>query len=92
MASRDMKNIRQSEMMPMPFAFLSLAPATSTNAAKEEAPRPMVRRSSSLSSESSQGSIKSPYRAPYRILKLAPVHLGEHADNHKADWHEVALE
>jgi hypothetical protein len=72
----------------MPDFFLSLAPATSTSsrgpAAVDASPRPPVRRSSSLSSDSSAKS--------YRVLKLAPVHLGEHANDHKQDWYEVAVE
>ncbi|CAK7199051.1 hypothetical protein SEUCBS139899_001719 [Sporothrix eucalyptigena] len=44
------------------------------------------RRSSSLSSTGSNS-------APgLRILKLGPVHWGEHLDDHKQDWHEVAIE
>lgn len=89
--TRDLKTIRKQEM---PSFFLPLAPATSSMTASkadadEAVPRPLARRSSSLSSDVSDAGSKRP---PYRILKLAPVRLGEHADEHKADWHEVAVE
>ncbi|CAK7232919.1 hypothetical protein SCUCBS95973_008419 [Sporothrix curviconia] len=48
---------------------------------------PKQRRSSSLSST---GSNSTP--SGLRILKLGPVHWGEHLDDHKQDWHEVAIE
>lgn len=70
---------------PMPRTFLSLAPAVSqsyptSQSIKPATPGAASRRSSSLSS---QGSMK--------ILKLGPVHWGEHVDEHKADFHEVAV-
>ncbi|SPO02269.1 uncharacterized protein DNG_04942 [Cephalotrichum gorgonifer] len=74
----------------MPSGFLSLAPATSgtarvtTKNVDDSLPRPPARRSSSLSSTGSAQS--------YRVLKLAPVHLGEHAHDHKQDWHDIAVE
>ncbi|EPE10796.1 hypothetical protein F503_05891 [Ophiostoma piceae UAMH 11346] len=87
-----------------PSFFLSLAPATSNSYPKKQesfsgGSAPVVaadaaapveadakqRRSSSLSSTNST--------APgLRILKLGPVHWGEHRDEHKGDWHEVAIE
>jgi hypothetical protein len=42
------------------------------------------RRTSSLSSDASKSRL--------RFLKLGPVHWGEHQDDHKADFHEVAVE
>ncbi|KAG5913902.1 hypothetical protein E4U42_000810 [Claviceps africana] len=65
--------------------FLPLAPATS--ASYPQAParaqpaseaQPAHRRSSSSSSSGSR----------HRILKLGPVHYGEHLDEHKGDFHE----
>jgi hypothetical protein len=44
------------------------------------------RRTSSLSSDGA----KNPNG--FRFLKLGPVHWGEHPGDHKADWHEVAVE
>ncbi|KAI1844591.1 hypothetical protein JX265_001577 [Neoarthrinium moseri] len=70
-----------------PMVFLSLAPTTSecfpTSQNYQPAKRPEARRSSSLSSNDS---------AKLRFLKLGPVHYGEHRDEHKADYHEVAIE
>ncbi|CAK7242072.1 MAG: hypothetical protein STHCBS139747_003549 [Sporothrix thermara] len=48
---------------------------------------PKQRRSSSLSSTGSNSA-----SSGLRILKLGPVHWGEHLDDHKQDWHEVAIE
>lgn len=84
--------------------FLSLAPNTSdsyprTQRAQEpltaealaEVPKDdspsadaMKRRTSSLSSDAS--------KSRFRFLKLGPVHWGEHQDDHKEDFHEVAVE
>jgi len=83
-----------------PSTFLSLAPATSnwypqppkpqlqplktqTNDADSDAAK---RRSSSLGSDG----VRSP--TGLRILKLGPVHYGEHGGEHKGDWHDVAVE
>lgn len=71
-----------------PSVFLSLAPATSASYPQTQASRaaatevaqpaaPVQRRSSSVGSNG------------YKVLKLGPVHWGEHADDHKADFHEV---
>lgn len=70
----------------LPSGFLSLAPATSASYPQTPASRagevaqpaaPKERRSSSVSSG-------------YKVLKLGPVHWGEHPDEHKEDFHEVA--
>lgn len=45
------------------------------------------RRSSSLSSTGSNSA-----STGLRILKLGPVHWGEHLDESKHDWHEVVIE
>lgn len=67
--------------------FLPLGPVTSDSFPKAQQPAPVgeqskQRRSSSLSSDGKNG---------YRVLKVAPVHYGEHAGEHKDDWHEVAV-
>lgn len=80
--------------------FLPLAPATSASYPQAPASRaapaqavpgeaavaaePVRRRSSSSISSGSSGS-------GYRILKLGPVHWGEHLDDHKEDFHEPTL-
>lgn len=76
-----------------PSVFLSLAPATSDSYPQSQASRaalatatatdiaqpaaPIQRRSSSISSG-------------YKVLKLGPVHWGEHPTEHKEDFHEVS--
>lgn len=74
---------------PRPTAFLSLAPETSSSYPTAQAIKPATanttaRRSSSVSSAGTPGSL--------RVLKLGPVHYGEHPDEHKADFYEVAVE
>lgn len=68
-----------------PHTFLSLAPHTSGSFPSKAAaaPQPAKRRTSSQSSGGA---------ARLRVLKLGPVHYGEHAGEHKGDWHEVAIE
>lgn len=73
--------------------FLPLGPVTSASFPKSQQAQPAgaehKRRSSSLSSQASQASEgKLP---SYRVLKVAPVHFGEHSGDHKDDWHEVAV-
>ncbi|KAL2154981.1 hypothetical protein VTH82DRAFT_3657 [Thermothelomyces myriococcoides] len=87
-----------------PSTFLSLAPSTSDSYPRTQRPKqPLTsealaaatkqqdgptsdeatkRRSSSLSSDASKS----------RFLKLGPVHWGEHQDDHKGDFYEVAVE
>ncbi|KAG6367890.1 hypothetical protein INS49_002089 [Diaporthe citri] len=72
----------------MPLTFLPLGPVTSESFPKAQQPKQdgdgHKRRSSSLSSDG-KGS------APgYRVLKVAPVHYGEHAGDHQDDWHNAA--
>ncbi|KAF4460549.1 hypothetical protein FALBO_12666 [Fusarium albosuccineum] len=81
--------------------FLSLAPATSpsypkkpatrahvraANVPEDDSSRPAPPRRSSTGSTSSSSSSNG-----YRILKLGPVHYGEHADDHKHDFHDIIL-
>ncbi len=84
-----------------PATFLNLAPNTSNSYPREQrkslsattAPVESTSgddaaaksRASSLSSDGSGSSVQ-------RVLKLGPVHWGEHQDDHKGDWHEVAVE
>ncbi|KAK4157741.1 hypothetical protein C8A00DRAFT_39890 [Chaetomidium leptoderma] len=85
-----------------PSTFLSLAPKTSESYPRtQRAKQPLTaevlaeatkekdadaeslkRRTSSLSSDASK----------LRFLRLGPVHWGEHQDDNKADFHEVAVE
>lgn len=73
---------------PAPLmSFLPLSPVTSESFPKAQKPKPAgeaevhKRRSSSLSSDG---------KPTMRVLKVAPVHFGEHAGDHQADW--VAVE
>ncbi len=88
------------------MTFLALAPNTSSSYPREQRksiPLPLETdaavaesakeddsaaksRASSLSSENDQNT------TVRRFLKLGPVHWGEHQDDHKGDWHDVAVE
>ncbi|KAJ8120540.1 hypothetical protein ONZ43_g2775 [Nemania bipapillata] len=80
---------RIAKVQPRPVTFLSLAPETSASypTAQDIKPAAHPRRSSSVSSTGSVGGT-----GILRVLKLGPVHYGEHPDEHKADYHEVAVE
>ncbi|KAK4129425.1 hypothetical protein N657DRAFT_677047 [Parathielavia appendiculata] len=85
-----------------PSTFMSLAPITSDSYPRtQRAKQPLTaealaqvatqdgasadatkRRTSSLSSDASK----------FRFLKLGPVHWGEHQDDDKGDFREVAVE
>lgn len=82
-----------------PFAFLVLAPATSSSypTRKDSVSAPVAapeidarlektRRSSSLGSDASAGGQKS----SMRFLKLGPVHSGVHAGE-EGDWSEEVI-
>ncbi|CAG7557128.1 hypothetical protein NW768_006588 [Fusarium equiseti] len=75
---------------PPKSSFLSLAPATSPSYPQKPAvrshARPSPERRSSTESSDSNSSASG-----YRILKLGPVHWGEHADENKRDFHDVIL-
>lgn len=85
MSSINVQDIRKRQ----PMVFLSLAPTTSDSAqpaqpAQQPVERPAAtRRTSSLSSN---GSVQR-----YRFLKLGPVQNGEHPDENKEDFHEIAV-
>ncbi len=66
---------------PLPLTADALAEVT-----KESEDALAKRRASSLSSDGAKGV------SARRFLKLGPVHWGEHQDDHKGDWHEVAVE
>ncbi|KAI0446430.1 hypothetical protein F4803DRAFT_547153 [Xylaria telfairii] len=76
---------RITKVQPRPVTFLSLAPETSASypTAQDIKPALHPRRSSSVSSAGS---------STLRVLKLGPVHYGEHPDGHRDDFHEVAVE
>ncbi|KAI2472586.1 hypothetical protein F4781DRAFT_343977 [Annulohypoxylon bovei var. microspora] len=79
------QNLAQHVRKEQPQMFLSLAPTTSASYPTAESIKPAShpRRSSSQSSAGTSGSL--------RFLKLGPVHYGEHPDEHKEDYHEVAV-
>ncbi|KAL7787421.1 hypothetical protein V8C37DRAFT_390691 [Trichoderma ceciliae] len=64
-----------------PSSFLSLAPTMSASypqvPSSRSAALPERRRSSSSSATG------------FRVLKLGPVYWGEHADDHKEDFHDI---
>lgn len=63
------------------LSFLSLSPVTSASFPKAPTGT-QKRRTSSLSSDGKPPS-------GFRVLKVAPVHYGEHGGDHQEDWHEV---
>jgi hypothetical protein len=64
-----------------PSAFLSLAPTTSSSYPQMPASSPDALPESRRSSSSST--------TGFRVLKLGPVYWGQHADDHKDDFHDV---
>ncbi|KAG6216745.1 hypothetical protein E4U50_005121 [Claviceps purpurea] len=90
--SQQLKNKKQQKTtMSTNGVFLSLAPATSASYPRAPVSRPQVpgqeapvshRRTSSSASSASASTTR------HRILKLGPVHWGEHQDDHKEDFHE----
>ncbi|PHH67044.1 hypothetical protein CDD81_4439 [Ophiocordyceps australis] len=65
------------------FTFLSLAPVTSSSYPQLSANRPATAASSA--SPSRRSSIAS--TTGNKVLKLGPVHWGEHLDDHKDDFY-----
>lgn len=81
-----MSSLTFRKIEPLPKSFLSLAPSTSQSYPSAQDIKPAApRRSSSTSTTGSEAK-------SLRFLKLGPVHWGEHPDEHKEDWHEVAVE
>ncbi|KAH7155420.1 hypothetical protein B0J13DRAFT_545539 [Dactylonectria estremocensis] len=80
---------------PHKSSFLSLAPATSASYPKKQAVR-SHNRAQNIPSGSEQVaavprrlSSDSGSANGYRVLKLGPVHWGEHPDEHKDDFHDI---
>ncbi|VUC22116.1 unnamed protein product [Clonostachys rosea] len=68
--------------------FLSLAPDTSSSW-----PQMPVSRGSVSSTDGAQPEPRrriSSVSSGSRVLKLGPVHWGEHLDEHKEDFHEIS--
>ncbi|KAF3063182.1 hypothetical protein CFAM422_009920 [Trichoderma lentiforme] len=79
----DFYDVPSSPPLPAvtPSSFLSLAPATSASYPQMPASSPVAlpeRRRSSSSSTTG-----------FRVLKLGPVYWGQHAEDHKDDFHDV---
>lgn len=74
---------KMSAHRPAPLmSFLPLSPVTSESFPKAQQPRPAgvevhKRRTSSMSSSGT---------STMKVLKVAPVHFGEHAGDHQGDW------
>ncbi|KAI9899129.1 hypothetical protein N3K66_005590 [Trichothecium roseum] len=68
--------------------FLSLAPATSASYPQRPVTRGSVSSTSSNEPEIPIARKASVSSGGPRILKLGPVHWGEHLDEHKEDFHE----
>ncbi|CAM1504096.1 Fc.00g016870.m01.CDS01 [Cosmosporella sp. VM-42] len=70
--------------------FLSLAPATSPSYPQKPTTRSHGR--AAIPEGSTRAPLPRQDSNGYRILKLGPVHYGEHPGQHKADFHEVILQ
>ncbi|KYK54641.1 hypothetical protein DCS_06601 [Drechmeria coniospora] len=72
--------------------FLSLVPATS--ASYPQAPVSRAGGSNETSAVPAEPSLRrsssSASTTGYRVLKLGPVHWGEHLDEHKEDFYDTA--
>jgi len=77
------------QQQPQPLTADALAQQQATTAAAAAAATKA--RSSSLSSDASSKT-SGTGAGGLRVLKLSPVHWGEHQDSHQGDWHEVAVE
>ncbi|QUC21477.1 uncharacterized protein UV8b_05720 [Ustilaginoidea virens] len=73
--------------------FLSLAPATSASYPQAPASRaaPKEREASAAPAEPTRRRSSSSSSRGHRILKLGPVHWGEHLDEHKEDYHDISI-
>lgn len=68
-------------------AFLSLAPATSASYPQQQ---PRKTSSAAIGPTEEKRRTSSSSSGP-RILKLGPVHGGQHLGEGDEDWHEVAV-
>ncbi|KAM4058422.1 hypothetical protein HRG_006608 [Hirsutella rhossiliensis] len=76
-------SLRAKAFARRPSGFLCLAPATSSSYPQMPASRPAPANGAEPSSRrSSSASSTGP-----RVLKLGPVHWGEHLDDHKEDFY-----
>ena len=66
--------------------FLSLAPATSASYPQQKTQKSAPKADGAEEKRRSSSSSSGP-----RILKLGPVHGGQHLGEHDEDWHEVAV-
>ncbi|PFH63449.1 hypothetical protein XA68_10041 [Ophiocordyceps unilateralis] len=87
-----------SSINRLPGGFLPLVPVTSASYPGPAASRagqssePTSRRSSSASSSSSNSSSSSSSvvgGGAFKVLKLGPVHCGEHLDGQRGDYHSI---
>lgn len=69
--------------------FLSLAPLVSDSYPKTQAPVRPRGDSTSSDTSSRRSSESAPDQSGQRVLKLGPVHWGEHTDDHKDDFVHV---
>lgn len=93
------QNISTAARQPL-MEFLSLAPTVSSSYPQTQ-DKTRARGDSTASAESTPTSDASSSRrssetsgtsGQARVLKLGPVHWGEHTDDHKADFYEVPSE
>lgn len=65
--------------------FLPLGPVTSDSFPKAQEPA----AAGELEHKRRSSSVSSAGKSTHRVLKVAPVHYGQHSGEHKDDWHEV---
>jgi len=86
---------------PQSGFFLSLAPATSSSYPRAPASRaplsssnntpPIEQPQEQQQQQPSSRRSSSSSSTGYKVLKLGPVHWGEHLDDHKLDYHETVV-
>lgn len=87
-------------VLPRPMNFLTLAPATSSSYPQPQAQRSSLLEGSAVASGTAEGEAPAPVQrrsssvssTGFRILKLGPVHWGEHLGEEadKGDFVDVA--
>ncbi|KJZ77461.1 hypothetical protein HIM_03185 [Hirsutella minnesotensis 3608] len=87
MSSINETSLRNKAFARLPSGFLTLAPVTSPSFPQQPVSR--ARSGSNEGSLSSRRSSTASTSTGPRVLKLGPVHWGEHLGEHKEDYYTV---